>query len=384
MKTNRRHFGAVAACLVFFAAGSVFAFEWSLIAKSKKWPDEPLRGLCVGKPTLAITQEETFQRLAEWNINLITVNFAHDGRLADLPDTETLPEVPPAMEPYRGALDRLDRIVALANQYHIFIVLAGGGAVGIDEVNVMTGGVVEETEAAEREYLQNVIDLHLYLGEKYVNEPAILGYNFISEPHTPWIVEDWQTEVVPSFIQAVRTVDKNTFLIFSPGLWGFPVFDRLDAPFADPAGKTLYGFHFYAPHNYTHQGVGDRPVGLVYPGPLKMFDGSPLIEWNKQALYDYMKSACDFQEQHNVRIFVGEFSVIRWAPGRADWVSDVCDLFEENGFDWTYHSYTGWNGWNPTFSAEAAGSYEPDGGVETERLKILKTHWNKNSSFLEP
>jgi hypothetical protein len=363
-------------------AGSVSAFEVALIGQSKKWPVEPLRGFCVGKPALAMIQEETFQRLAGWNINVITVNFTYDERLTDLSSPDGLPEVPLEMEPYRGALDRLDQIIALAKKYHIFIVLTSGGAVGANDINVATGGTVGESEAVERDYLSNVIDLNLYFGKKYANEPVILAYNFIAEPHTPWIVENWQTEVVPSFIQAVRTVDKNTYLIFSPGLWGFPVFDQLDAPFADPAGKTLYGFHFYAPHNYTHQGTGGTPRDQEYPGLLKMFDGSPLIEWNKQALYDYMKPACDFQKQHNVRIFVGEFSVIRWAPGRADWVADVCDLFEENSFDWTYHSYTGWNGWNPTFPAEAEGSYEPDGGVETERLQILKMHWNKNRSFL--
>jgi hypothetical protein len=176
-------------------------------------------------------------------------------------------------------------------------------------------------------------------------------------------------------------VDKNTYLIFSAGLWGFPEGFNSLTPFRDPAQKILYGFHSYAPHNYTHQGIGGRPAGLVYPGLLKMFDGSPLMEWNKQALHEYIKPAIDFQKKYNVKIFVSEFGVVRWAPGRASWVEDMCALLEENNIDWTYTSYTGWNGWNPTFPADAAASMQPDGGVETERLKILKKYWAKNKAF---
>lgn len=369
------HFVA-SACIVFAAPA---VGEPSAPAE-KQWPEGNLRGLCVGKPRIAMTREATFQRMSDWDVNALTVNFAHDERLPDLPPMDTLPEVPPHMEPYRGGLHRLDRIVSLAKKYNMVIVLAGGAAVGVDKINVAKEEAVEKARDAEWAYLDNVMKLHRYLGRKYVNEPALLAYNFISEPHTPAIVENWQTRVVPEFIETVRSVDRNTYLIFSPGLWGFPDFDRLDGPFEDPAGKTLYGFHFYAPHNYTHQGIKGRPGGLKYPGKLKMFNGSPLRTWDKHALYEYMKEACEFKERHNVRIFVGEFSVVRWAPGRAQWVEDVCSLFEQYDIDWTYHSYTGWNGWNPTFPAEAPGSNEPDGGVETERLEILKDYWARNTS----
>jgi hypothetical protein len=116
---------------------------------------------------------------------------------------------------------------------------------------------------------------------------------------------------------------------------------------------------------------------------LKMFDGSKLKLWNKQALYEYMKPAFDFQKKYNVKMFAGEFSAVRWAPGREQWVKDMCALLEEYKVDWTYHSYTGWNGWNPTFPPEAKGSNEPDGGVETPQLKVLKKYWAKNKVFFK-
>ena len=91
-----------------------------------------------------------------------------------------------------------------------------------------------------------------------------------------------------------------------------------------------------------------------------------------------MKGAIEFQKKYGVKIFVGEFSVIRWAPGAAQWLSDVIEIFEKHHFSWTYHCYGYWNGWNPTFSADAPESAVADGGVATDRMKLLIKAWMKN------
>lgn len=352
---------------------------------AKTWPNGQLRGLCVGKPRIAMTWEKTFKRLADWKVNVITVNFTYDERLSDLPDVNTMPEVPPEMTAYRGAFDRLDKIIALAKKYGIFVNICLQGAVGSDLKNVATANAsLDLKEKAEKVYFANLLKLLKYAGQKYKNEAVVISYNIIPEPHTPWVKKNWQNKIVPEAIKAVRSVDMNTYLIFSPGLWGFPQFDKLKRLFKDPANRISYGFHPYAPHNYTHQGIKKRSKGLKYPGMLKMFDGSPLKLWNKQALFEYMKPAVDFQKKYHVKMFVGEFSVIRWAPGRVQWLEDMCALLDQYKMDWTYHCYTGWNGWNPTFPADAKGSNEPDGGVNTGRLKVLKKYWAKNKVFFKP
>jgi endoglucanase len=354
----------------------------------KKWPDR-LRGFCVGSPRAHMTNEQIFKQLAAWKVNVITVNFTYDKRVK-ITDTSKCPQVPPEMAPYRGMLDRLDKIVALAKKYKIFIILAGGGAVGNDKINVATGKTTEQRAEDEQVYLKNVIDLHLYLGKKYVNEPTILGYCFISEPHTPWIVKNWQT-IVPQFIKAIRSVDKNSYLILSAGLWGFPDFGkgrRLPVPFKDPANKTLYGWHDYAPHNYTHQGVGNkakralRPRGQRYPGKLKMFGGSPLKVWDRAAQQQYMQPALDFMKKYRVKMFVGEFGVVRWAPGADKWLDDKISIFEENGISWSCHNYAGgWDGWNVTVGSAAKGGNVADGKLDTPRLKVLKKYFVRNKRF---
>ena len=321
-------------CLAFAASTGVLCANSA--TPKKIWP-ERLRGLCVGSPQKCMTEEYIFKRLAEWKVNVITVNFSTDIK-GKINNTDKLPEVPPAMEQYRGMLNRLDKIVALAKKYKIFIILDGTGAAGADKINVATGKTKQRRTEDERKFLKNATDLFIYLSSKYKNEPTVLAYNFISEPHTPWIVNNWKT-IVPQFISKIRSVDKNTYLIFSAGLWGFPDFGpkrSTPAPFKDPVNKTIYGWHDYAPHNYTHQGIGDkeneyRRRGQVYPGKLKMFPGSPLKTWDRAAMQQYMQRALDFKKKYNVKLFVGEFGVVRWAPGADKWLNDKISLFEEFG-----------------------------------------------------
>ena len=43
--------------------------------------------------------------------------------------------------------------------------------------------------------------------------------------------------------------------------------------------------------------------------------------------------------RHGARIYVGEFSAAAWAPGAETYLRDCIELFEEYGWDWTYHAF---------------------------------------------
>lgn len=349
----------------------------------KVWP-EHLRGFSVGTPLLHMAEDAVYIRMQSWGVNIITVNFSNDefyNGFYNGIDTTGLPPVPPKMEPYRFSLDLLDKIIAKAKKYKIFINLQGEHAVGHSDLNVATGETEESNEEDERIYIQNMLDLHVYFAEKYKDEPTILSYNFTPEPHTKWILDNWQNKIVPDFIAAVRAVDNNTYLILSAGLWGFPKFEGLQ-PFEDPANKVIYSMHDYSPHNYTHQGIGLRPSGLVYPGMLRMFDSSELKYWDRAELQNEMQSALDFMKKYNVRMFNGEFGVVRWALGADKWIADKVSIFEEYNIGWTLHNYAGaWDGWNVTFPPDTPGTNNPDGFIDTPRLEMLKKHFRKNTEF---
>ena len=54
----------------------------------------------------------------------------------------------------------------------------------------------------------------------------------------------------------------------------------------------------------------------------------------------------NFQLAYGVPIYVGEFSAIRWAPGAAEYLSDCISIFEEYGWDVSYHAFREWDGWS--------------------------------------
>ena len=124
--------------------------------------------------------------------------------------------------------------------------------------------------------------------------------------------------MLPDLIKTVRAIDRNTYLVIEPAPWGSSKSFGNFKPVDDP--KVVYSFHFYSPHTYTYQGVKKRPRGLVYPGHLKQFSNSPTLYWNREQMKKYLQKAIRFQKKYKARMFVGEFSAVRWAPNAEKWL----------------------------------------------------------------
>lgn len=358
------------------------------LAKSRKqkvWPDDPLRGFQVFafNPSVSpgFLSEETFKKLKAWNINVLRlwIDVDPDSPSAVKPgETQLHAPLNNPIAPYKKNLEGLRIALALAEKYHIYIIPVAGGVVG------------RETDALSRETnpgncYPGLIALWEYIAKNFGTHPWLLGYDLLNEPNSKDEVDYWHSTMVPQLIKRVRAIDRNTYLIIETAPWSLPdqAFPPSLTPVKDP--KAIYSFHFYYPHSYTHQGLytykGAEFEGKPYPGMLRLFESSTPTSWDKAALEATMKNAISFQKKYGVKIFVGEFSVIRWAPGAARWLSDVIDIFEKHHFSWTYHCYGTWNGWNPTFPADAPQSALTDGGVETDRMKLLIKAWAKNKKY---
>ena len=97
----------------------------------------------------------------------------------------------------------------------------------------------------------------------------------------------------------------------------------------------------YQPGRFTHQGVlfpKNPPVS--YPG---VIDGKM---WDREALLANMQPALGFARRYRVQMYVGEFSAARWAPGADRYLADATSIFEEQGWDWSYHAFREWQGWS--------------------------------------
>jgi len=166
----------------------------------------------------------------------------------------------------------------------------------------------------------------------------------------------------------IRHVDADRWVILEPA-WGDPNNFADLAPNGD--AKTVYSFHCYGPHYFTHQGVGDYPAaGTVhYPGVTRDSPWTPEQAWNKAALAAGMQPALDYAAAHSVRMMVGELGCTRAAPpaDRAAWVADAMSIAEAASLDFVYYQYDGWGvpsdfalGWafeNSSVSATVLASF---------------------------
>jgi hypothetical protein len=109
---------------------------------------------------------------------------------------------------------------------------------------------------------------------------------------------------------------------------------------------------------------------VAYPG---VIDNET---WNRDALIRAMQPAIDFAARYRVQLYVGEFSAIRWAPGAENYLADVTSIFEEHGWDWTYHAYREWQGWDLEYGPDEKDT-KPSKNP-TARFDVMEKLWKKN------
>jgi len=121
----------------------------------------------------------------------------------------------------------------------------------------------------------------------------------------------------------------------------------------------------YQPMAYTHQGVKGKDfwTPAKYPDPAK--------GWDKAFLRKHLADVRKFQLEHGAKIYIGEFSAIAWAEGADAYLRDVISIFEEYGWDWSYHAFREWPGWSVEQTCAAPGEpFAPSS--DNPRLRALK------------
>ena len=159
---------------------------------------------------------------------------------------------------------------------------------------------------------------------------------------------------------------------------------QCDGEFAEQRAIRILQFNNVLPLTFRHivQGhehqVGtscrtdmhNNVTGIAYPGKI----GN--TQWNRDQLRRVLQPVREFQLAYNVHIYVGEFSAIRWAPGAVDYLRDCIELFEEYGWDWTYHAYREWDGWSVEHGDDRKNGQpakEP-----TDRMQLLRSWFARN------
>ena len=222
----------------------------------------------------------------------------------------------------------------------------------------------------EKKYADAFVEAWRRIARALKGEPCVWAYDLINEPaqcsvpaEADWLELQWRAA------KAIREIDPKTPIIVNGSDWGCPSGFKNLKPL--PLPDIIYQAHMYMPFEFTHQGVFDfarEPVS--YPSNFK---GKSL---DKSALEEYLKPVVDFQKKWGARIYLGEFSAIRWAEGSEKYISDCIEIFEKHGWDWSYHAFREWQGWDVEVGG---GKDKPIYGVDTPRKKVLLEAFKKNA-----
>lgn len=298
----------------------------------------------------------------EWNANIIRYQL-------NAPNLAILKDITLYDEWINTKLKDLDNTLVMCKKYGIKIVI---------DLHTPPGGKDKSSFSEvfyNKDYNTYFINLWKIIAERYKGNTNIWGYDLINEPSEKASTFEYKMNLCNTQIEAaknIRTVDKETPIIFEVNLNDSPSEFKYLTPIA--LSNIIYEVHMYDPCAYTMQGVSKKLSNSVsYPG---LING---VMYNKKKIKDILQPVRDFQLTYNVPIYVGEFSAVRWAPGAAKYLDDCISIFEEYGWNWTYHAFREWNGWdveyeNGTSKTEKAKRATQD----SDRKKVLLKWFAKN------
>ncbi|HEX3044572.1 MAG TPA: cellulase family glycosylhydrolase [Bacillota bacterium] len=289
----------------------------------------------------------------EWKANLIRCQLK-----------QLNPKSPSDMSEYdawlNDALYDLDRVLSYCKTYRIkviIVLMSVPGGRNADQENLIF---------YNQTFHDKFISVWQKIASRYNQHPALLGYDLINEPtqlnSPPQGLDCLSTQLEAA--EAIRIIDPITRIYIEvtngDGPLGYSNFKPVNLP------NVEYEVHMYEPHEFTHQQVNGNflPVA-TYPGTINS------IYYDQNQLKEILQPARDFQVKYGVRMYVGEFSAVRWAPGAAQYLKDCIDIFEEYGWDWSYHAYRNWTGWNLEHEDGTPNSASVLATVRTDRMNVV-------------
>ena len=299
----------------------------------------------------------------EWNANLVRWQLVPHAVPGMKPDPKDIAAYDKWLD---AVLAQMDAMLPACEKYGLLVLI---------DMHLKPGGAEDHQNLMFRE--QKYADLFVAswrkIAQRYRGNKIVWGYDLANEPGEGAVADgmaDWH-DLAERAAKAVRQIDPDHAIIVECASggnpYGFKYFDPIDVP------GVVYSVHMYLPHQFTHQGVHDRPMGFVYPGKIGK------ERWDKEQMRKVLEPVRSFERNFNMHIYVGEFSAIRWAPdgSACRYLRDAIELFEEYGWDWSYHAFREWSGWSvehTTDRTDGSRAEEP-----TPRQELLRQWFAKNA-----
>ena len=304
------------------------------------WPETNLVHTCVYTPRVKDLsvhrgvmlghklKEPDFRTLHDWGVTLarfqMTRGWNTPGANRDLADYDRYID---------GELDELESELVWARKYGIKVVVDLHAAPGARDENH------DLHMCHDAVYADHFVKTWRRIASRFKGRPEIFGFDLVNEPQqlTPALPGCDYWSIQSRAAEAIREVDPETPVIIESNCYDSP------QPFTYmyPLNLTniIYQVHMYVPMEFTHQGVFDKKgPATKWPDPAK--------KWDIDLIRKTLKPVMDFQKRHGARIYVGEFSAIVWGEGADNYIRDCISVFEENGWDWTFHAFREWSGWS--------------------------------------
>jgi aryl-phospho-beta-D-glucosidase BglC (GH1 family) len=201
------------------------------------------------------------------------------------------------------------------------------------------------------------------LAAHYANrDPEMVFFEIMNEPE----VSDpyrWAGIQAAAAVAIREAAPKNTIIATGPN-WSSIADLLTQHPLAD--GNVIYNFHFYEPHQFTHQGAGWGEAWWIYtqkipyPATEASMDAALaevpdardryelehywLDHWDAHRIKLEIDAAAAWGKANGVPLLCNEFGAYRRVTpvdSRMAWIRDVRTALEADGIGWTMWDYRG-------------------------------------------
>jgi aryl-phospho-beta-D-glucosidase BglC (GH1 family) len=239
-------------------------------------------------------------------------------------------------------------------------VLANGMAV---EIDVHPDAAFKDALRTSDSGVDRLVMLWMKLARHYAGyDPEHVFFEILNEPE---VRDAYRWEGIQQRVaDAIRAAAPKQTILAAGDNWS----DIWDLAALHPLvdGNVIYNFHFYEPHEFTHQGAAwgewwwRYTHGVQYPSDESQ-TGAILAEtpdavsrykmkryfmdhWDAHRMKMLMDEAAAWGKANHVPVTCNEFGALRDhmdAQSRMNWIRDMRTAMEEDGIGWTMWDYRG-------------------------------------------
>jgi endoglucanase len=193
-------------------------------------------------------------------------------------------------------------------------------------------------------------------------DPEHVFFEILNEPE---VNDPYRWAGIQAHVAAAirEEAPRNTIIATGPNYSDVPDLLTMQ-PLSD--GNVIYNFHFYDPHEFTHQGAGwgaawwSYTHNLPYPANDAVMpelvkevpdaanrftlENYWLNHWDARHIRQLIDEAAAWGQANHVPLICNEFGAYREytdAGSRAQWIHDVRTALEADGIGWTMWDYRG-------------------------------------------